>query len=322
MNSLAAQLEALKFLTLRLHMQADEPLQLPAYKGSTLRGAFGGMFKDTVCIVDHKDCARCILRARCAYPYVFETPVPVNAARMRKYPVAPHPFVILPSLEAKRVYAPGEHLHFDLTLIGRGIEYLSYFIYTFALFSQERGLGKGRGKCTLTTVQWCNANQEWVPIYTEQEQMLREDFQPRTASALDHGSVMQDAISLRLQTPTRIVHGGRLASRLEFHVLCRTLLRRVSNLMYFHCGHELDLDFRALIEQAATVRTLQDATQWYDWQRYSSRQQRHVKQGGLVGQVTYQGNLQTFWPLLALGSHIHVGKGTSFGLGKYQVVHG
>ncbi len=37
---------------------------------------------------------------------------------MHKYPAAPHPFVILPPLEAKREYVPGEYFHFGLTLVG------------------------------------------------------------------------------------------------------------------------------------------------------------------------------------------------------------
>ena len=41
--------------------------------------------------------------------------------------------------------------------------------------------------------------------------------------------------------------------------------------------------------------------------------------GGVVGQITYCGNLQEFLPLRRLGEYIHVGKGTSFGLGKYAL---
>jgi CRISPR/Cas system endoribonuclease Cas6 (RAMP superfamily) len=44
--------------------------------------------------------------------------------------------------------------------------------------------------------------------------------------------------------------------------------------------------------------------------------------GGLVGQVTYSGDLRDYLPLLALGELAHVGKGTVFGNGQYRIVGG
>ena len=95
MDALFTQLQTVEFLTLRLHMRVEEPLELPVYKGSTLRGAFGVMFKDTVCVVPHRDCSRCVLRTHCAYPYVFEKPlsqrlkvdaqIPLRTVSLRQY---------------------------------------------------------------------------------------------------------------------------------------------------------------------------------------------------------------------------------------------
>ena len=41
--------------------------------------------------------------------------------------------------------------------------------------------------------------------------------------------------------------------------------------------------------------------------------------GGLVGRVTYAGDLTEFVPFVALGAYLHVGKNATFGLGKYRV---
>ena len=61
---------------------------------------------------------------------------------MRKYPSAPHPFILLPPLEDDRVDEPGERLEFGLTLIGKAIDFLPYFIYTFEELG-NMGLGSG-----------------------------------------------------------------------------------------------------------------------------------------------------------------------------------
>lgn len=315
-------LPALKLLPLRFTLRARTPLQLPRYKGSTLRGGFGTAFKQAVCVVEHRDCGRCLLRTTCAYPYVFDTPVPDDAARLRKYTAAPHPFVLLPPLEPKAHYEPGECLHVDWTLIGNGAQYLPYFIYAFERLGAQQGLGKGRGRFTLEEVCWLPPRAAPVTIYRAEDQVLQHTFRLldvhdlATPSDTDAGN----RLTLHFLTPTRLVYQGSLTDTPAFHVILRTLLRRLSNLAYFHCGTELQLDFRHLIDRAKDVTIVTRRLQWYDWERYSARQQVRMKMGGFVGHVTYAGNLAPFLPFLRLGAMVHVGKGATFGLGKYDIV--
>lgn len=323
-TSLTEILLALQLLPLQITLRAQTLIQLPRYKGSALRGGFGAVFKETVCIVEHRDCGRCLLRARCAYPYVFDTPVPHGATRMRKYEAAPHPFVVLPPLERKTSYQPGETLAFGWTLIGRGADYLPYFIYAFERLGERYGLGKGRGRFSVEAVRWLAPEGEPVVIYQGAEQTLQETY--RLLTVQDLGVLADtgpgDSLTLHFLTPTRLVYKGSLTDSLDFHVLLRVLLRRVSNLTYFHCGTDLQLDFRGLIAAAEQVQTVSSHLWWYDWDRYSSRQDVRMKLGGFLGQVTYRGDLRPFLPLLQLGSFVHVGKGTSFGLGKYVIEAG
>jgi CRISPR/Cas system endoribonuclease Cas6 (RAMP superfamily) len=44
-----------------------------------------------------------------------------------------------------------------------------------------------------------------------------------------------------------------------------------------------------------------------------------MKFGGLIGSITYEGKFDKFLPLLKLGEFIHIGKNTTFGLGKYKI---
>jgi CRISPR/Cas system endoribonuclease Cas6 (RAMP superfamily) len=41
--------------------------------------------------------------------------------------------------------------------------------------------------------------------------------------------------------------------------------------------------------------------------------------GGMIGEVIYRGHLSEFLPLLRLSEKIHLGKATTFGLGKIRV---
>ena len=45
-----------------------------------------------------------------------------------------------------------------------------------------------------------------------------------------------------------------------------------------------------------------------------------MKLGGLRGEITFEGDLSPFMPLLRLGEKVHVGQGTGFGLGGYEII--
>jgi len=54
-------------------------------------------------------------------------------------------------------------------------------------------------------------------------------------------------ITLDFVTPTRLKFEEHFIKDLEFHILIRNLLRRISLLSYFHCNKELRVDFKDLI---------------------------------------------------------------------------
>lgn len=70
-------------------LTATDTLNLPEYKGSTLRGGFGHAFRKVVCTFRGKQCDDCLLRHRCVYSYVFETPPPEGADLMNNQTVIP-----------------------------------------------------------------------------------------------------------------------------------------------------------------------------------------------------------------------------------------
>lgn len=152
----------------------------------------------------------------------------------------------------------------------------------------------------------------------EQGILLPSGYAPRAGKESGAGTNTR-RVSLEYRTMTRIKFEQNFARRLEFHILIRSLLRRLSSLAYFHHGWELDLDFTGLIEHAAAVRLIKDSTRWVDWERYSSRQDSKMNLGGVMGRAVYKGDLDKFIPILRLGELVHVGKGAVFGMGKYRM---
>ena len=107
---------------------------------------------------------------------------------------------------------------------------------------------------------------------------------------------------------------------LDFSILARNLLRRLSWLSEIHCGEKWDLDWKGIISRAKKgVRTVHSGLRWHDWERYSNRQEKRLKMGGFMGDITFEGELAEFLPFLRLGEYLHVGKGTVYGLGEYEI---
>ena len=307
------ELRKIRYARFRMEMAAVDRLKLPPYKGSTLRGAFGHAFKKLVCVKRDMDCATCLICAQCVYYYIFETPF---SGEHRGYAFAPHPFVIEPPAETRQIYEAGDKLHVGLVLVGRALDSLPYFIYAFEEMGR-RGLGIGRGKVALKRVVALSAAGEQC-IYEADTGML--DLEYPICDGPPTGEDVGTQVHLRLQTPIRLKSRGRYTSCLDFALLVRALLRRVSDLTRFHCGAELALDYGQWIAKAEQVQTASTKTRWHDWARYSQRQGQKMKLGGIVGDVVFSGDIEPFAPLLRLGADLHIGKGTGFGLGRYEIL--
>lgn len=308
----------------RFTIKALEEIVFPAYKGSAFRGGFGYVFKKVVCTQRDVTCDECLLKSTCVYSYVFETSPPKDSEILRLYPRVPHPFVIEPPLDERQTFPPKTEIDFHLVLIGKAIDYLPYFIYTFIELGKT-GLGRNRARYELTGVEGLNREGRPTLIYTDESKTILAN-PPAINFTLSGGDVAlgQDTtLRLRFLTPARLRYEGTLTDQLPFHVLIRNLLRRISTLSYFHCGERLDWDFKGFIERAGAVETVSSDLRWSDWERYSTRQEQKMKLGGVVGTISYRsepGVLTKFLPMLSLGQYIHVGKGTSFGLGRYEAV--
>ena len=290
----------------------DEKPHLPAYPGSAWRGAFGHSLKKTVCVVRNTPCNQCILKNACAYSYVFETPPPANSEKMRKYTAAPHPFVFqFPQSSC----IPGYEYNFDLILFGHGQRYLPYIIHALKKAGED-GIGGHQQVFKLNKIESKTQGKQSEIVYQNGE------LNPQQAAVLQAIPKMPKQIEIFFHSPLRIKRDNKnlTARDFTFGAFFCTLLRRVSMLSYFHTDTPLETDFAALTIKARTIQFTSQQLKWYDWTRFSSRQQTEMNMGGLVGSVYLDmQDLEDFWPYLWLGQWTHVGKGTSMGMGAYTL---
>ena len=249
----------------------------------------------------------------------------------------------------------GGELTFGFTLMGRAIESLPYFVYAWHELAQ-RGLTERRHRFTLAAVNAIAPDATSQPLYQSATQQLAANEQrtytlndyvtARVSRGMrDEGGGMRDedestqgtvgernvapssliphplSLRLRFLTPTRIKVNGQLQWRTDFPLLARNLLRRVTLAARAHgATNDVRLETDELWARAATITNCDEYLRWWDYGRYSTRQQTALKLGGFVGNVGFRGAaLPDFLPLLAAGEMLGVGNATAFGLGQYRV---
>lgn len=283
------------------------------YLGSAWRGLFGRELKRLVCVTREKSCPDCLLYRSCVYPYVFETPPPADAEMLRKYPAAPHPYILWIPREAKEegVYELG------LTLVGRAAGYLAYVLH--ALRSAGQQAPRGLPPLTLEEVleEQHAGSGHWRSVFDA----ATEELRPSGALAAVE-EPPPALVRVHLCTPLRIRHEEKYVSPRSFKPadLLRSVVRRVGLLEYFHGEGRREEDFAGLAERSKAVEMENAKLYWRDWTRYSSRQGRKVEMGGVTGRFTMrlEGH-EEFWPWLNIGQWVHAGKGTVMGLGQFRL---
>jgi len=302
-----------------VELEALDTLRLPEFKGSTFRGALGRMLKQMSCIRRDRDCTCCSISQACSYTYLFETGRYFGKEGLKAAGGVPQPFVLEPPIEELKLYPAGSRISFGLVLIGKGVDYLPYFLAVFERMG-ESGMGKGRGRFQLFRVADGIANttvyeQEKGAVNSRLAVVSHRDWAEIGSESADRTA---STCLVRLLTPLRLKQEGSLSRSLNFELLIRAILRRLVYLNQFFGTEELKLDFRSLLAQAREVRTESEQLQWRDWERYSSRTDRKMKLGGLIGELRFQGEIQPFRRLLEFGELVHIGKNSTFGLGKYR----
>lgn len=304
----------------RVTFEAVEPLDLPAYLGSTLRGAFGHAFRAVACPAPRG--MDCPIPSQCPYHLIFETSPPPGSEALRTHDEIPRPFVISPEVsdasvaENRRAFRPGDDVAFELVLIGRAQEFFPYFVV--ALREVDR-IGRGRRAVKLRRIDALSVNDKSRSVYNAAENLVRGAAPGITLEDCAAMPAPNGTLTIEFLTQTRLKHEGRFVRRPEFQILFRRLLGRLSSLSRFHCGEALDVNFRELIDKAGAIHLTKHDTRWTQWQRYSSRQERRMEWEGIIGCATYEGDFTPFWKFLKFGKFVHLGHGATFGLGLYTV---
>lgn len=301
------------------------PLELDEHSGSALRGnLFEAVWKRFCTNKVAASCADCLLHDVC--------PVSVLVAPLREeHPRGrdiPRPYIILPPLDQARLYAPGEILSFGITLFGSIIELLPYLMLSVSSL-EAAGLGKRvQGQRGTFRIQEIEAYHPFTgerqTVYSQGKPLVQASTLAVTATDVETRAVQLSAERLRLTflTPLRLIDREQRIYRLTFRPFVQRIMERVMALEEAYgsgerlWGNEQRQDW--LIRAEAT-RVSEDTTRWEEVRSYSRRTHQSSPVGGLMGSITFTGDLTPFRELLVWGEVTHVGKNSVKGNGWYKI---
>lgn len=294
----------------RARFAAEKPVQMNDFPGSAWRGALGHALKRAVCVTRLSQCRDCMLYHSCVYPYLYDTPPPPGATKMRRYQTAPHPFILEPGADGASEY------QLTFTLVGLANRHLALFIHALSKAAEgPKGVAGNRLRLVAVEQETSAGRGEWHAIHRPGKPLAA---QPAVCPDTPDVPV---ACRIELLTPLRVKRDAHHVGPDEFRFadLFGHLLRRVSMLTAFHTDTPLETDFRSLMDLARQVDAVTNLT-WKDLTRYSNRQNAAMRLGGLLGDIELAGiDITPFWPYLWLGQWLHAGSGATMGLGHYRI---
>jgi len=156
-------------------------------------------------------------------------------------------------------------------------------------------------------------------IYNKQEGSITTPSRLPVLDLMPVDFEPKDRVRIKLMTPLRIMERQKERANLPFSLLARSLIRRTTSLLNTYGDGEPELDYSYLAKQAQDIQVKENQLSWFDWQRYSARQDTKMFMGGLTGEIEYQGDIAPMIPFFRMAEKVHVGKNTAFGLGKIQL---
>jgi hypothetical protein len=321
---------------LRFTVQAETTIELDAFKGSALRGAWVSHLRTLYCA--QRDAADPLHQAMCPVCFLLSRESGQGDDR--------RPYTFVPPLTPQTVFQPGETLAFGMRIFGSSVQFLPYLVLAVNQMGRQQGLGRAihpprergerawqRGTFNLVAIT------EHNPLTGEERQLLEPGGShvqmpalpvtaaqvARAADEMARRLAAGGELTLHFLTPTRIVRDRELVHRPLFAPLMARLIDRVAALRSQYAAEPtLDWNEKArLLALADRVALVHDDTRWWDVHGHSSRLEREQPLGGYVGRAVYRAADGDIWsallPWLLWGECTQVGKNTVKGCGVIEV---
>lgn len=300
----------LRLSVFRFVVTPKGPISLPFFQGSTWRGVIGTALSRLACPWPRVKCRTCTTHGSCAYGFLYEP-----HSMEKGFSDPPRPYIFSP------LGKTGNEITVEMTLIGEALEFLPH-ILTAWIKAGDMGTGKGGGRFRLLKVLQMDPRSGAKTVYREakcadyhRDGFLLADFL--------RDDMPTNPMSITLRTPLRLRNNGKNMGVIDWYRAFFSLAVRLSLLNQRFCGGsrpdgEAWSGIKTFFKTPGLTR---DETRWLDWKRYSTRQNRRIPMGGLMGRCRMAPvhTPHAWWKWWQTAALFHLGKGVTMGLGKISL---
>ncbi|OFI07048.1 hypothetical protein CLOACE_04530 [Clostridium acetireducens DSM 10703] len=279
---------------------------LPQFKSSALRGVLGKALITFNCIGD-ENCNKCYFKKSCIVQNIMSHGLREQVEFVPKN-TSISSFVI--ECEDERTnFKKGDILEFYITIFGDSIVFFPQYLYAFQAM-ENVGLGSYNAKYELVQV----SNDIEEPIFYDNE-FLKFNIKIRTLEEYVSNRFQQipEVKTINFTTPFRVLKKGKLVRKINYKDIIIALYRRLIILNALD-GIKVDntiIDLEGNIEEVNS--------EWINVKRHSNRQKQDMNFGGVTGKFILPESINEIKEYILAGEIIHIGKNTSFGLGKFEI---
>jgi len=198
----------------------------------------------------------------------------------------------------------------------------SFFPHLVCAIGDATRNGIGRNRETIGKFRIDSMVVQGSNVYDAYEQMLRVVPEPELITLppiLEESNVPFEECLIELETPLRVKNENRLQSQLTTDQLYRIVFRRIATVWGSFGSVAPDFPWKIILNLINRVELQPLEEQWLDLGRFSSRQGNAMKFGGISGKYLLRGRIRPLLPYLRIAERIHIGKQTTFGLGKMRL---
>ncbi|MDR3600308.1 MAG: CRISPR system precrRNA processing endoribonuclease RAMP protein Cas6 [Desulfosporosinus sp.] len=280
----------LKYLPMKISLVSLKTAILPAYLGSTLRGAVGqALYCDSL-----------------AYNYLYN-----NRSLSNGRQDIPNPYLIIPPEINRSAFRPGEELCFYVILLGEAAQYTQPLVNS--LQKKRLGLGALRYPFELKKI-----------THDQDQRVIWENgsfYKAAVRSVVLPYRSLPDVkkVTIRTRTPLRVRRDGALLETIDFMTIIRNITHRLEAIAARYGGWVDSLEAARIQALSAQVAMIQNHLKLKPITRYSNRIGEKMDFSGLTGSMQLQGELTPFVPWLYAAQALHIGRNTTFGMGRIEV---